>query len=67
MKECFKCGHTWINRTDNPILCPKCKNPDYKHPKVYEVKRIRKEDPINDIVPETEPTEPKQERRVIKL
>lgn len=24
--ECLKCGHEWLPRKKNPLMCPRCKN-----------------------------------------
>ena len=24
--ECSRCGHRWIPRINNPVMCPKCKS-----------------------------------------
>ncbi len=29
-KKCLRCNHTWISRTDDPVMCPKCKRHDWK-------------------------------------
>jgi predicted Zn-ribbon and HTH transcriptional regulator len=26
---CMKCGHEWAPRVKNPVLCPRCKNPNW--------------------------------------
>lgn len=26
-EKCLRCGHEFIKRIDNPIVCPKCKSP----------------------------------------
>lgn len=25
--RCFRCGHEWLPRADNPKVCPMCKSP----------------------------------------
>jgi Zn finger protein HypA/HybF involved in hydrogenase expression len=30
---CEKCHYTWIPKTENPIMCPKCKNIRFNEPK----------------------------------
>jgi len=31
--KCKRCGYIWIPRTDNPVVCPKCKNPYWNREK----------------------------------
>lgn len=32
--RCERCGHEWVKRkTDEPMVCPKCKSPYWDRPK----------------------------------
>ncbi|MHA1827128.1 MAG: hypothetical protein ACTSX6_00620 [Candidatus Heimdallarchaeaceae archaeon] len=39
--HCERCGHEWIPRikTQEPIICPKCKSPYWNKPKKNKSKR----------------------------
>jgi len=38
--KCERCGHTWVPRKAEVIICPKCKSPYWNKPRqVREVKR----------------------------
>jgi predicted Zn-ribbon and HTH transcriptional regulator len=30
---CKRCGHKWLPRIRDPVLCPKCKSARWKEPK----------------------------------
>jgi predicted Zn-ribbon and HTH transcriptional regulator len=48
-KNCLKCGHSWINRTDIPVRCPKCKSYSWKVPRKELTMEVDKdEDKSND-------------------
>lgn len=29
-RECIKCGYVWVPQKAEPVVCPKCKNPNWK-------------------------------------
>jgi len=31
--ECLRCGHTWVPRTNDVRICPKCKTPFWDKPR----------------------------------
>lgn len=32
--KCFRCDYSWIPRVSKPTVCPKCKSPYWKKPRV---------------------------------
>jgi len=33
--ECKRCGHTWVPRKAEVLLCPKCKSPYWNRPRKF--------------------------------
>ena len=29
IKKCSRCSHEWMAKIENPVLCPKCKSPNW--------------------------------------
>lgn len=43
-RECKRCGHKWIPRTDNkPLVCPKCRSPYWDLDRVRATKAPQQE------------------------
>ena len=34
--KCERCGHTWVPRKTEVIICPKCKSPYWNKPRQVE-------------------------------
>ena len=44
--KCLRCGHTWIPRIDNVVLCPWCKSKYWNEDREEKELRIQKNNEI---------------------
>lgn len=46
---CEHCGHEWVKRVKNPVVCPKCHRRYYGRKTIKKEKMFKKEENTNDI------------------